>query len=504
MNFKVTVSPKSSQHPFFKSGYNLCYSINNDPSATLYLVRGSTYTFDIESIGYPFYFTTSEQGGPGFPGSVLNNTKNIYSRPTDYGKLIFTITSNLPEVFYYGCGVYSYMGGKVIITDTDTDTNQMADSTLKLSTQTLYEGLNCPTVLTYVPGDPNTIYVCEQKGIVYKISKLTNDISTFLDLSSKIIPLSDSYDERGLLGLAFPNDCLTTKRFFVFYSSSARSEHCLYTNFLSEFQYTDSLPVQLESEVVLLQIPQTTTSHNGGRIEFGPDGYLYIGVGDGGPQKDPHGNAQNLTSPHGKILRLDVSVPGTFKCTTGLCMNSICGYSIPTDNPFVGQNTCLNEIYAYGFRNPWGLSFDNSNNLFVTDVGYNRWEEVNIVTKGGNYGWNLKEGTEFTQFTGNVHECTKLVNDTLIDPIFQYTFKPETTAIIGGYPINNMYIFGDVTGVIFAISPTYNQTWSIIFQGKIKDTIRSFGKDHDGHIYILTTKTMALSGSTGKILKLII
>jgi hypothetical protein len=233
--------------------------------------------------------------------------------------------------------------------------------------------------------------------------------------------------------------------------------------------------------------------HNGGKIGFGPDGYLYITVGDAGPQQDPNNHAQNLGTWFGKILRIDVTDIYQYPY-----------YKIPIDNPFVNIKGALPEIWAYGFRNPWGLEFYNKDILIVTDAGYEAGsgqEEVNIVVKGGNYGWNIKEGKNLAPW--NQIKDSKIISN-LIDPIFAYTTSDpnftdsDVSVIVGGYfDKSGDYICADYSGRLIRLR--FNQTEAkVVETGSIGKWIRSFGKANN-EIYVLTSQVQGPLKDTGEI-----
>jgi len=232
----------------------------------------------------------------------------------------------------------------------------------------------------YNAGDPsNRLFVVEQAGVikVFENNESVNAANIFLNISNRVT----SGGELGLLGLAFPPKFNESGFFYVYYTTDNPLRSVISRFSVSQ---TDKNRADVNSEKVLLQVDQPFPNHNGGQISFGPDGYLYIGLGDGGGAGDPSGNGQNRSTPLGKILRIDVnSASGSLN------------YSIPRDNPFVGNNQGFREeIYAYGLRNPWRFSFDSgTGRLWVGDVGQDRIEEIDIVRSGGNYGWNIMEGS---------------------------------------------------------------------------------------------------------------
>ena len=268
---------------------------------------------------------------------------------------------------------------------------------------------------------------------------------------------------------------------------------------VSEFTANvNPLRADIASERILLKIDQPESNHNGGEIKFGPDGFLYIGLGDGGGAGDRHGergNGQNLNTHLGKILRIDV--------------NTDKSYLIPQDNPFVENKSAKPEIWAYGFRNPWRFSFDKkSGKLFVADVGQNQYEEVNIVERGGNYGWKIMEANHCFEPEKN---CNM---QGLKTPIFEYEHS-EGISITGGYVYNGTehsglmgkYIFADWTGPMFFLE----QSGDIWKKGNIELInkpsgdlkVLGFAEDKDGELYILTNREVGPKGKNGAIYKLI-
>ena len=235
---------------------------------------------------------------------------------------------------------------------------------------------------------------------------------------------------------------------------------------------TNENSIDLSSELVVIEIPQPATNHNGGQIAFGPDGYLYIAIGDGGGSGDPDGNAQNRGNLLGNILRIDVN-----NTESGL------NYAIPSDNPFIGETSARDEIFAYGFRNPWRMSFDTvTGKLWTGDVGQNEIEEIDVVELGGNYGWKFFEGTSC--FSGDCDDAG------LVAPIFEYEQGNGDRSITGGYvyrgdAINSLqekYIYGDfVSGRIWALDEDGSDNELVVASGL---NIASFGTDANEELYV--------------------
>ncbi len=320
------------------------------------------------------------------------------------------------------------------------------------------------------PGDgTNRLFVLEQAGriLVFENDPATASANVFLDIRDRV---SDAGNEEGLLGLAFHPEYETNGYFYVYYSvANPRRTR------LSRFQVSAQDPnaADPQSESILLEIDQPFSNHKGGRLVFGPDGYLYLGPGDGGSAGDPNGNGQNRSVLLGKILRIDVAQSP---------------YGIPADNPFAGNTEGFREeIYAYGMRNPWRFSFDPVTGwLWVADVGQDLYEEIDIVEKGKDYGWNIMEG----KHCYNNLQCSTAG---LVLPIWEYSHQ-EGQSITGGFvyrgaklpELSGAYIYGDfVAGKI----------WALRYDGQaapknslLSDTnlnISSFGVDKDGEIYFL-------------------
>ena len=260
-----------------------------------------------------------------------------------------------------------------------------------------------PTVVTHAGDGTNRLFVCTQQGVISVIpnNQQADNPAVFLDIESRV-RYTEKEPEEGILGLAFHPQYKTNGLFYLFYTNTDEA----HTSVLSQFRVSPDNPNQADakSEVELLRAVRPYWNHSSGCLAFGPDGYLYLSLGDGGLRDDPHGNGQNLETLLGKILRIDVDhVAGGQK------------YAIPPDNPFVGQPKVRPEIYAYGFRNPWGLAFDRQTKLLLTgDVGQDLWEEIDLVAKGGNYGWKLREGKHKFMAEGSD------ARPDLIEPIWEY------------------------------------------------------------------------------------
>jgi glucose/arabinose dehydrogenase len=368
-----------------------------------------------------------------------------------------------------------------------------AAAAAQLRAEVYVSGLTHPLGLIQDPSDPAVQYVPQQEGIIRVVRSGVLQATPFLDLSGAI----SIGGERGLLGLAFPPDYGASGRFYVDFTNPAgasvvarfqRSGNPLVADPLSRFD--------LKWSNGLRTIPQPFANHNGGNLVFGPDGYLYIGKGDGGDANDPFHNAQNPASLLGKILRIDVNVPDA----------DVEGFDIPADNPFAGGSTP--EIWAFGMRNPWRFSFDNpllggTGALVIGDVGQNAREEIDYEPAGlggRNYGWRNREGTR-----DNVTTLPPAFTP-LIDPIFEYE-RTAGRSITGGYVYRGTalgatnrgrYFFADfITGRVWSIALTIDGVTREATASDLRDhtadlggaptvaSISSFGVDAAGELYLV-------------------
>jgi glucose/arabinose dehydrogenase len=329
--------------------------------------------------------------------------------------------------------------------------------------------------LTHAGDGSGYLFLVLQEGEIF-IFPNNDDVESsnvFLDIKDRV---NDSGSEEGLLGLAFDPNYKSNGFFYVYYTASSPSRSII-SRFAMSFD--DQQKADIDSELVILQVDQPYSNHNGGHIAFGPDGYLYIGLGDGGSAGDPHGNGQNKETLLSSILRIDVSESSDKE-----------KYRIPPDNPFVGLDDAKSEIWAYGLRNPWRFSFDTVTGLlWVGDVGQNKFEEVDIVKKGGNYGWNVLEG--FHCYPDSVSECN---NEKFASPIIEYDHN-EGCSVTGGYvyrgrlwdSIYGSYIYGDFcSGLIWALDFDGLKVTNLKLLLDSDLQISSFGEDEKGEIYILS------------------
>jgi glucose/arabinose dehydrogenase len=331
--------------------------------------------------------------------------------------------------------------------------------------------LSSPLYLTNARDGSSRLFVVEQGGRILVLHPAVGIPTVFLDITPKVL----SGGERGLLGLAFHPAYATNRRFFVHYTRQPDGAIVI-----AEYNASLANPdVADAAEIVLLVVNHPLGNHNGGMIEFGPDGFLYIGLGDGGGANDPDNRAQNVNDLLGKILRIDVDTP-----------TPPARYSSPADNPFFGPTAGRDEIFAFGLRNPFRFSFDrDTGELVVGDVGQGAREEVDIVTLGGNYGWRVFEGTSCT---GNdpLLLCSA---PGFIGPIFEYAHTGGRCSITGGYvyrgtrgtfPLGT-YVFGDFcTGEIFALrAAASGAPLTLLLDTDL--SISSFGVDEAGEIYVV-------------------
>ena len=323
-----------------------------------------------------------------------------------------------------------------------------------------------------IPGDDGFAYLLTKDGMIRRVSMndggTTHDI--VLDMSSRLI--TNPGLEEGLLGLAFAPDFATSRRIYVNYTAGPPREDTV-----SRFVMAKSGATDVASEEILFQIDDPYENHNGGGMEFGPDGMLYIGFGDGGSGGDPKGNGQNKNVLLGKLLRIDVS--------------GAKGYAVPRDNPFAAPSGGgRGEIWAYGLRNPWRFDFDAATGrLWLSDVGQETWEEVDLILPGGNYGWNTMEGPVcFKPSSG----CNQ---DGLILPRASYSHDGGTCSITGGYvyhgasmpELDGWYVYGDYCSKKVWALNTADASDPVLLTTS-GTGITAFGKDASGEIYILGSK----------------
>lgn len=411
-------------------------------------------------------------------------------------------------------------------------------SDVSIDLELVAEGFTAPLKLLSPPDGSKRLFVLDQIGLVHVLTQEGERLEEpFLDLTDSIVELREAFDERGILGFAFHPNYARNGQFYVHYSAPAREEAPAdwdHTGRISEFKVSqdDANVANADSERVLLEVDQPQFNHNGGSLVFGPDGYLYIALGDGGAGGDtgighpPQGHGQDVNTLLGSILRIDVD-------------RGWPGYGIPQDNPFVGQDG-RDEIYAWGLRNPYRISFDPlTGDLLAADVGQWLWEEVNLITEPGNFGWNIMEGTHCfdPENQGEVPDHCASVGprgEPLIDPVIEYMNTgpragvalhddaPEIgTTVIGGHvyrgsaipELFGRYVFGDWTahrdraaGRIFVATPTEREglSWPMeelhTFDGSY---LLSIGRDADNELYALVIDSRGPAGESGRIYRIV-
>ncbi|QDU98057.1 PQQ-dependent sugar dehydrogenase [Lignipirellula cremea] len=339
-----------------------------------------------------------------------------------------------------------------------------------------------PVVIGNAGDGTNRIFVCEEQGVirVFPNDQTVEDTQVFLDMESRV-QYADKMNEEGMLGMAFHPQYKENGQFFLYYTARDPER----TSIISRFRVSKDDPNKAdpESEEVLMRIKQPFWNHNGGTLAFGPDGYLYIALGDGGARDDPLKSAQDLKQLLGSILRIDVD-----KATATQ------RYSIPTDNPFVDVKGAKPEIYAYGFRNIWRMSFDRkTGQLWAGDVGQDLWEEIDIVVKGGNYGWSVREAMHPATPKQGPAGTPSPLGDKLIEPVFEYNHEVGKS-ITGGYvyrgkkvpALAGKYLYADyVGGQIWALDYDMAKK-KVVANYLIDDNDRpviTFGEDEQGEVY---------------------
>lgn len=411
--------------------------------------------------------------------------------------------------------------------------------------QLVTDNLVSPVALAEPPDGSKRLFVVDQIGKIWIINADgTKAANPFLDISSKMVTLTPSYDERGLLGLAFHPQFKTNGKFYLFYTAPPAAGGPVgggtWNSTTRISQFTLSSPgantADLGTEKILINENHPYSNHNGGTIAFGPDNFLYISIGDGGNKDDvgnghvpdwyatnAGGNAQDIyANLMGNILRIDVDNGSP--------------YAIPADNPFVSNAAAKKEVYAYGFRNPYRFSFDmgGTHSLIAGDAGQSLYEEIDLVTKGGNYGWNVKEGSHCFSTDNDLQErssCPSVdsAGKPLIDPVIELVnaANPKgggvAVTIVGGNVyrgtalpgLAGQYIFGifsqdgKANAKVYTSTPAASGTWQNgvlalkSFPTDLGMYMKSVGQDQSGELYILTSGQQGPTGATGKVYKLV-
>ena len=332
-----------------------------------------------------------------------------------------------------------------------------------------------PIQIVVRPDRPDLLYVVEQPGRILVLDRTRpemTDPGTFLDIRPEV---RMENNEEGLLAMAFSPKVADDRSLYLYYSASSPRR-----SVLSRFKIREDDTADPESEEVLLTIGQPFGNHNGGNVVFGPDGMLYLSIGDGGAANDPMNNAQNLGTPLGSVFRIDVSGRDEKR-----------PYLIPSDNPFLETEGALPETWAYGTRNIWRMSFDReTGELWAGDVGQNKYEEIDVIRRGGNYGWRIREGLhEFSKETP-----TEGVE--LIDPVVEYP-RGDGISVTGGFvyrgsarpEARGVYLYADYrSGRIWGIRADDG----VLTEGPVEvarlrnSLISSFGEDADGELWLCT------------------
>jgi glucose/arabinose dehydrogenase len=438
----------------------------------------------------------------------------------------------------------------------------------RVAVEVVARDLVAPLKGVVAPGERRNLYVVDQVGKGWKVDLATKDRTLFIDVSARLVRLGvlgdNSFDERGFLGLAFHPDYQRNGLIYTYTSepnagaptfpTTMRTRAADHQNVVAEWRVVGGV-VNMASRRELMRVDHPQFNHDGGDLAFGPDGMLYISMGDGGGADDRDGqdfvkatgslpavfepidghgldgNGQKLTNPLGKILRIDVN-----RRTSANGQ-----YGVPADNPFVGRGGgVLGEIWAYGFRNPFRMSFDtHAGTLFVGDVGQNDIEEVDIVVRGGNYGWPIKEGTMFFNHNGNADGFAQREPVTsaplppdLIEPVAQYDTHHEGHSVIGGFVyrgralkgLYGRYIFGEFSTIFnFPTGPhDYGRLlhmggdrsqrglraiseFHIVGGNSLGFAVLGMGQDADGEIYITGNRSGLPfpSGTGGMVLKIV-
>ena len=344
---------------------------------------------------------------------------------------------------------------------------------IQLELERAWAGLSKPLGLVHAGDDSGRVFVLEQGGLIKVVENGQLLSRPFLDLTGQVSAIGPGYSERGLLGLAFHPRFRDNGLFFVNYTDR-RGDTQVVRYRVSPADRNLADPA---SATTILSQPQPYANHNGGHLAFGPDGYLYIGLGDGGSANDPQGNGQNLATWLGKLLRIDVDGGEP--------------YAIPTDNPFRARAGARPEVWAYGLRNPWRYSFDRATgDLYIADVGQNAWEEIDVQPAGSgggqNYGWNLMEGAHCRPGVA----CDP---SGLTLPVAEYG-RSAGCSVTGGYVYRGSaqpglvgaYLYGDYcSGRVWALARGTDGSWrstELLHAPNVQ--VSSFGEDEAGEVYL--------------------
>lgn len=447
--------------------------------------------------------------------------------------------------------IFERLNENTIVIDPISETIQKG--TIAIELQSVAFGLTSPVDLVSAEDGTGRLFIIDQAGKIFILEDGELLDTPFLDVTDRLVsPLGvlasydeNDYDERGLLGFAFhpgysDSESPGYQKVYTYTSEPLGASADFTTDPLPEGETFDHQSVIAEWTVdsedpnqidtstrrEIMRIDQPQFNHNGGKMAFGSDGYLYIGLGDGGSSNDndnghgDDGNGQNVNTVHGSILRIDPLVPESNTSSSDPA-SSNGKYRIPATNPLVGVDG-TDEIFAYGFRNPYRFSFDSGSSQFIVpDVGQNNLEEINTVSAGNNYGWNLKEGTyAFVPDTGSITDNTEDLPADLVDPVAQYDHD-DGTSIIGGFvyrgaaitDLVGKYVFGDFSnsfstgsGRLFYADLTTGDIKELVIGSSDRAFglfLNGFGVDSEGEIYVLASSGLGPYGSGGVVLKIV-
>jgi len=543
VNFTNGEAKTLGQPSLYTSGTN-AWHVDTNTTASI--------SFDTPARELELFFRHEDAAGPSEVRVIDENDEVIASDAgsTSFNQIMLSRTSGEPliarvEVENGGNSGYVVVDDfSATIEETQEETpgepldDPIAESipmgvTVELTT--IASGLTAPNWATYAPGNDNHLFVVDQAGIIYALNLDSGATSPFLDLSSRLVELGafgpDSLDERGLLGLAFHPNYPDNGLLYTYSSEPAEGAPDFSTmpegsspnhqSVVTEWQVPDpgnpDATVDPNTAREILRIDQPQFNHNSGGLVFDNNSYLLISVGDGGSADDMgvghgmNGNGRDPSNPLGTLLRIDP-----------LGSNSANGqYGIPTMNPFVGQAGYMDEIFAYGFRNPFRFSVDRqTGDIWVADVGQNDIEEVNRVTAGNNYGWNYKEGSFFFDPNGGdpgfVTDVDTGVPEDLVDPVAEYDHD-EGLAVVGGFvyragdipELENRYVFGDFggfeanSGRLFYLDGDDNiLELGLQGQDNLGMGLLGIGRDASGKLYALANTTGTPFGDTGTVLRI--